>query len=158
MNTSVKKRQKSAGQTVGTSDSSKLPPLVQGTLHGAAAATLGGVVLSLASTAVAYTSTDPDRLVIPLALGTIAVSATAAGFVSRLSCKAAPLVCGSLCGLSLLMLCFFFSCFLPDSLRGGMPAALSWGLRGGVMVFCILGAFMAANMPQKGRSKRKKRR
>lgn len=158
MNTSVKKRQKSAGQTVGTSDSSKFSLLACGALRGIITATLSGMALSLAATAAAYTSANPDLLIMPLALGTLAVSTTAAGFAAWRSCRMAPLACGSLCGLSLLLIFFFFSCFLPDSLCSGMPAALSWGLRGGVMVFCILGALMAANMPKRGRGKRKKRR
>ncbi len=158
MNTTAKKRHTLPDGTAGTPDRGTLSLLARGTLRGIITATLGGAVLSLACTAIAYTNADPDALITPLALGTLAVSAAAGGFATWCSCRTAPLVCGSLCGLSLLLIFFFFSCFLPDALRGGTSDALSWGLRGGVMVFCLLGALMAANMPKKGRGKRKKRR
>lgn len=157
MNTTAKKRRTTREQA-GTAERGALPLLARATLRGILSATISGAALSLASAAVAYASADPDALITPLALGTLGISTVAAGFAAWRSCRTAPLVCGCLCGVSLLLVFFFFSCFLPDTLRGGTSDALSWGLRGGVVAFCILGSLMAANMPKKGRSKRKKRR
>lgn len=158
MNTTAKRHRTVNEQRSGAAGQTMPSLLARATLRGSAAAVVSGAVLSLTATAIAYMNADPDALITPLALAALTVSCVVDGFVSWRSCRAAPLLCGALSGLSLLLISFFFSCFLSDGLRSSMSAGLSWGLRGGILLFCILGSLMAANMPKGKRAKHKKRR
>ena len=158
MNTTAKKRRSIKDNTTSATIQSTPLLFAHATLRGSIAATLCAAILSLVTALISYMNADPDSLLTPLALAVLAISATIAGFVAWRSARTAPLLCGVLCGLILILLFFFFSCFFPDSLRSSWSPGLLWGLRGGVMLFCVLGAIMAANMPTSKRAKHKKRR
>ncbi|MBR0442760.1 MAG: TIGR04086 family membrane protein [Clostridia bacterium] len=158
MNKTAKKhRNKAIEKTFSNTDGSILSRFARATMHGCIAAVATGAILSLVCALIAYACADPDAVLPPLALGVIALCALAAGLFSWRKARSSPLLCGALSGLSLMLLAFFFSCFLPDTLRGTIPASMSWGLRGGMLVFCVLGAIMAANMPRGNKVKRKRR-
>ena len=109
-----------------------------------------GLVLSLIATAVAYASTDPDTMILPLALGTLGLSAMCCGFVTRRVSGLPLLPSGATAGLALLLLSFILSYPFggePDSL----PPTLVWALRGGIVAFALLGAAMGTTVPKRRR-------
>lgn len=130
--------------------------LARAVLRGVLIALICALVISPIAAIIAYMSADPDSLLLPLGLGTLAVVALVCGLITRRYARLSPLLCGTLGGLALLALWFVLSCLLPDDLRGSFSPAVGWGLRGGVIIFSLLGAAMGANMPKKNR--RPKRR
>lgn len=123
--------------------------LGKGFLRGIALSLLTLVALCFAAAGVAYASDDPDALTMPLSLGVLALTALACGFGTAHTVKGSALLCGILSGAGLLFVWFFLSCFLPDSMRGQWGDGMTWGLRGGVMVFGVLGAMLATGMPRR---------
>lgn len=125
-------------------------------LRGMLSALVCALLLSLLATAIAYASADPDRLVLPLGLGVLALASVTCGLVTRRASHLSPLLCGFLGGLALLILSFVLSWLLPTALRGGFSPAMTWGLRGGTLAFSLLGASMGANLPKKKRRPRRR--
>ena len=155
MNISKKKRS-STSEALRSSPDTSLPLLARAVGQSVALSVIVGALLSLLAALVAYSNGDPDSLVMPLGLGALALCALVCGFDTRRRAHCSPLLCGLLSGIALLVLLFFFSCFLSDSLVGGWSSGSLWSVRGGVVLFCILGAAMSANAPRAKRGKRKK--
>ena len=156
MNISKKKKRTTRDTSRSDGQSTRFSLIARAVGQGVAFAALVGALLSLVAALVAYSAGDPDSLVLPLGFGALALSALVCGFDTRRRARTSPLLCGMLSGFALLLMLFFFSCFLPDSLRGTWSPAASWGLRGGVVLFCMLGAVMNANLPRAKRGKRKR--
>ena len=157
MRASAKKRPIAASGTAASTQPNTLAHLAKATLRGSAWGLISSLVLSLLSALIAYLNADPDALLWPLALGSLALSCIIAGFFSQRAWRAAPLISGGVCALALLMVFWLLGALLTDGVRASLSAGLRWGMRGGAVGFCILGALMAANMPRGKRVKRKKR-
>ncbi|MBO5898293.1 MAG: hypothetical protein J6R04_04700, partial [Clostridia bacterium] len=93
-------------------------------------------------------------LITPLACGVSAVCALACGFLTRHRARLSPLLCGALSGAVLVALFWLMGALFPSEHAWAPPIA--WGLRGGMLVFALLGASLGANLPKKKR--RPKRR
>lgn len=115
-----------------------------------------GIALSLAAAAVAYTAEDPSSLIHPLGLCTLALSAAAMGGCLRRFTKASPLVCTALGGGTLLILTALCRPLLPNITSSPLSPALTWGARGGILLFALLGALLCANAPRRRKKRRKK--
>lgn len=117
------------------------------------------LVLSVCAAAVAYAAPDPDARTMPLSLCVLALSCLFGGWTAfrrgRRTGSTVPILCALLCGILLIVLLFGLSLCLPDGLRGQWPPSIAWGLRGGMLVFCLLGAVMASYAPRKRRKRRK---
>lgn len=129
--------------------------LGRATGRGLLASLISLLLLCTAGAAVAFSSADPDALVTPISLGVMFLSCLIGGLVTFRSQRQAPLLCGLLCGLCLVLSLGFLGLFLPDSLRGGWPTALRWGLRGGMLGFSLFGAVIASYAPKKKRHKKR---
>ena len=115
------------------------------------------LVLSLPAAGAAYAGADPDAMITPMALSVLALGATAMGWCMRRYSHAPAWGCGALGGGVLLLLLGICQLFLPDGARTGTSfPLLFWGGRVGAILFCLLGAMMAANAP--GRRKKRRRR
>ena len=133
--------------------------LVHAGLRGALVALIVLHLLTIAAAAIAYANPDPDALTAPLSLCVLALAPITGGAVAyrigRRRGVRSRLLCGLVTGAILLICLFALSLCLPDSLSGQWPRAVSWGLRAGMLIFCILGAAMAAYAPRKRRKKRR---
>lgn len=159
MRATAKKRPTAASGTVSTSTQpNTLARLAGATLRGGAWGLILALVLSLVGALIAYLNADPDALLAPLGLGSLALSFLVAGFFAQRSYKSAPIVCGGLCAIALLIVCWLLSALLPDSTNATLSTTARWGMWGGAVAFCMLGALIAANMPRGKRGKRKKRK
>jgi cbb3-type cytochrome oxidase subunit 3 len=132
---------------------------LRGGLRGALFALIALIVLSIAATAIAYGTPDPDALTTPLSLCVLALAPLTGGWIAyragrRGGCTS-RLLCGLLCAAITLSLLFCLSLCLPDDLRGQWPSSLAWGLRGGILAFCLLGTVMAAYAPRKKKKRRR---
>lgn len=115
-----------------------------------------GIALSLAAAAAACTANDPGALIGPLGLCTLALSAAVMGGCLRRFTKAAPLVCAAFGGGTLLILTALCRPLLPSAASATLSPTLTWGARGGVILFALLGALLCANAPRRRKKKRKK--
>ncbi len=134
-------------------------PVLRAGLRGALFAIIALVVLAIAAAAAAYGTQDPDSMTTPLSLCVLALAPLAGGWIAyragrRRGCTS-RLLCGLLCGAIMLAFLFCLSLCLPDGLRGQWPPSLAWGLRGGILAFCSLGAVMAAYAPRRRRKRRR---
>ena len=122
-------------------------------------ATLAGictvVLLSLVCALIALLCDHPDALIRPMALASLALGSLVSGWVSRRTCRLSPMLCGGLGALALVLIGLLVCCFVPADLHGTFSSGLAWAIRGGVVLFCWLGASMGANQPK---SKRRPRR
>lgn len=145
-------------QDVATPSHGLLPALRAG-LRGALLALIILMALSLVAAAIAYGTSDPDALTTPLSLCVLALAPLAGGWIAyrvgrREGCTS-RLLCGLFCGAFLLSFLYCLSLCFPDDLRGQWPSTLTWGLRGGILAFCLLGTVMAAYAPRKRKKKRR---
>ena len=133
--------------------------LLRAGVRGALVALIALVLLAIAAAAIAYANPDPDALTTPLSLCVLSLAPITGGAVAyrigRRRGVHSRLLCGFVTGAMLLACLFALSLCLPDSLAGQWPPMLSWGLRAGMLIFCILGAAMAAYAPRKRRKKRR---
>jgi putative membrane protein (TIGR04086 family) len=157
MRATAKKRPTAALGTTSTQPNT-LARLAGATLRGGAWGLILALVLSLVGALIAYLNADPDALLVPLALGSLSLSCLVAGFFAQRSYKSAPIVCGGVCAIALLIVCWLIGALLPDSTNATLSTTARWGMRGGAVAFCMLGALMAANLPRGKRGKRKKRK
>ena len=125
---------------------------LRGALIGLGASTL---LCCLAAAALLSTA-DPVALITPVALGACSLSALLCGWICQKSARMAPLVCGAAGGALFVLLIAAFGLCLPDNLQSSWPSALAWGLRGGILVFSILGAVLADSAPRKRKKPRRK--
>lgn len=144
------------GNGAGAGESPDFSRCVKGVLLGQIVALLTTLLLSIVAAAVSYAQADPDALTLPLAIVVAAVASLACGFVTARKIRRQPLLCGLGSGALFLLIGFFLSCFLPDALRGQWNPPLGWGMRAGGILFSVLGAILAVNMP--GKRKRHRRR
>ena len=158
MKASAKKRPTATMGAATSNRESTLARLAQATLRGGVGGLVTALVLSLIGALIAYLNADPNALVWPLALGSLALSCIVAGFLAQKTYRSAPVVSGGVCALALLIVFWLLSALLPDGMGNSLSAGVRWGMRGGAVGFCVLGSLMAANLPRGKRGKRKKRK
>ena len=107
---------------------------------GTAISLLCAVALMLVGSLVCLRSDDPLKLILPIGLGTLYLSALAGGIVTVRRHGKKALLCGALCGL------FLFVFFLGISLffrgEGAFSFLVTLLLRLLTILFSILGAFL----------------
>ncbi len=108
-----------------------------------------GLVASFGATAIALAAPDPNALIAPLACAVAAVCALLCGFLTRHRARLSPLWCGLAAGGAMVALFWLMGALLPSD--HAWPAGVAWGLRGGMLVFALLGALLGANLPKKRR-------
>ena len=154
MNTTAKSNRIKKNSRTTAADRPVIWQLIRAVGCGLLATIVIGLALSLIATAIAYTSDDPDKLLWPLALGILGLISLICGFVTRRVCRLPLLPSGAAAGLALLLLSFVLS-YPFGNVATNLSTALSWGLRGGMILLCLLGAAMGANLPKKHRKKRR---
>ena len=158
MKASAKKRPTATVGATASNRENTLAHLAQATLRGGVGGLVTALVLSLIAALIAYLNADPNALVWPLALGSLALSCIVAGFLAQKAYRAAPVVSGGVCALALLIVFWLLGALLPDGAGSPLSAGVRWGMRGGAVGFCVLGSLMATNLPRGKRVKRKKRK
>ena len=113
------------------------------------------VVLCTIGAIVAFSTADPDAITAPLALGAMLLSPLAGGVITYRRHRTSPLLCGLLCGLGLLIVTGLAGLLWQDTQPNAWSSLLRWGLRGGMVAFCILGAVMGSYAPRKRRRRRR---
>lgn len=107
---------------------------------GSAVSLLCAVALMFVGSLVCLRSEDPLKLILPIGLGTLYLSALVGGIVTVRRHEKKALLCGALCGL------FLFVFFLGSSLffrgEGSFSFFLTFLLRLLTILFSILGAFL----------------
>ena len=114
---------------------------VQGLVWGLGMCAAVAVLSLLACALIAYRSSDPDALFIPLGFGALALSCLAGGLGVGLRCNHAVLPCALLCGCIFvgmgLVLGLFFGTDARQNLTLGLGLGASLGIRAGaVILFC----------------------
>lgn len=94
-----------------------------------------GAVLLLVTAVIAYSNSDPEALLAPLALSALVLTAVLGGFVASRRCGHSPIVCGSIGGVLFAFLLFVISLGFSDETR----STLTLGLTGGVNFFVHVG-------------------
>lgn len=113
------------------------------------------VVLCTVGAVVAFSTADPDAIVTPLALGAMLLSPLSGGLITYRRHRNSPLLCGLLCGLGLLIVTTLAGFLWRDAQPNTWGSLLRWGLRGGIVAFCILGAVIGSYAPRKRRRRRR---
>ena len=136
-------------------DSSLFKQTLSGAAYGTVAFLTTGLALISATTAIAYTNTDPSGLIAPLGLVSLFLSAFAGGFVTAKKVSEAPLLCGIVCGGMITVLAAFFGIILRGIPSSGYEFWQSAALHGSAVAFAVLGAF-AGNVKRKPTKLRKR--
>lgn len=120
-------------------ESNSIPALFQSCAIGFACALLCAALLLVLCAALCSRSPDPQKMILPLGLGTLYLSAFLAGMIAvrRYGCSA--LLCGALCGALLLVFFWILSAFFQGNDTFSLPLSLI--LRLMTVLFPILGAF-----------------
>ena len=107
-----------------------------------------GLVFLLISTAVAYAQPDPDKFTLPLALGSLSLTALLGGLIAARRRQHHCLICGLLSGLLFTLLLLVLSLFLKNDaqtpINAGLSGALSWAVHIGVLLLEALGALIGS--------------
>lgn len=117
-----------------------------------------GLLLITISTIIAYSNPDPDSLVTPLGLASMAVSAFIGGFVNGKLTENQPFLCGTINGLWLVML-FILTSFLTSSVASSHYYL--WQvllLNMAVVAISVIGAFIGARKKKTKPGKHKRTR
>ncbi len=130
------------------------PLLLRAVLRGVGVAMALLLIGSLIATLIAFTSSDPAAISLPLSLCVLALCAVGGGVICGRTYRHAPLLCGALLGGVLLLLFFLSGALFPDALIGAHSQGLAMGLRAGVVVFCILGSTLGQTAPKRRRKRR----
>ncbi len=114
------------------------------------------ILLSALAAAAACLSTDPNALIAPLSLGVLGLSSLLGGYVSYRCARTSAALCGFATGAVLVVLFFLLSYLVPRATNTAWPAAVRWGLRGGVLLFSLLGSTLASYTPRRRSPRRRK--
>lgn len=114
-----------------------------------------GLVASLGATAIALASPDPSALLTPLALAATALCALLCGFLTSHRAHLSSLLCGVLAGGAHVALFWLMGALFPTDHAWASPVA--WGLRGGMLVFAVLGAALGSSLPKRRRRTKRRR-
>ncbi len=127
-------------------------------LLGLAAAVLCAVLLLLISSAIVYSTADPDRYVIPAGLSVLYICCFAGGLAASRANRRLGWICGLLVGLALAVLSFLLALPLSPSLSADRSPIMEVGLRGLAILFSVLGGLAGAETARKKKRTRRRAR
>ena len=122
--------------------------VLKNSFSGLAVFVIVGVILLSIACGVAYSSSDPDSLVMPMSLISLLPSMFAAGFVCVKKTGEAPLLCGTVCGGLITLCTMLLALLLRNAIGSGYELWQQSLLHGIAILFCVLGAF-AGNAKRK---------
>ena len=126
---------------------------MQGLVWGLGMCAAVAVLSLLACALIAYRSSDPDALFIPLGFGALALSCLAGGLGVGLRCNHAVLPCALLCGCIFvgmgLVLGLFFGAEARQNLTLGLGLGASLGLRAGFVALICASAALTVQIKSK---------
>ncbi len=120
-------------------ESTSLSSLLGSCGIGFAAALICAALLLLLCAALCCRSADPQKLILPLGLGTLYLSAFLGGMIAVRRYGSSALLCGTLCGALLLVFFWILSAFFQKDSAFSIPLSLI--LRLLTALFPILGGF-----------------
>ena len=126
--------------------------LMKNALIGAVIAFALALLLLLLTTVIVSRAKDPLSWVVPLAIGTLYLTAMIAGIIARQFHRQTPIACGLLAGVILLLLCMAFSLFIPQDLQ--TTEEHLW-IHIIAPLFAVMGAYIGHFHPPKHRKKRR---
>lgn len=116
--------------------------LIPCSLTGVTVAVGAMLLLSLALSAVVYSTSDPSAYVTPVAFTVLYISALAGGFTASRLNRHSAVLCGVTVGMVLLVIMFVFSLAVKSSLGADYGVEGEIGLRAAVIVCSLMGAFI----------------
>ncbi len=152
-----KNKQSTAGDA-SVAGTSFLTNILKGSLFEA----VFGVLLILILCAVIYRSSDPDKLIIPVSLAALYLTAVFGGFIITMINRKAALICGAISGGLLLVATFllsFATAPFPYEAYSGTTGVM---LRFAIIPASLFGAYLASkaigsHSKKRARSRRSKR-
>ena len=129
-------RKKAASAEEGAS----LTGILQSAAIGVGASLLCAAVLLLIGALICHRSQDPNQMTLPLGLSVLYLSALLGGIVTVRHRGGSALLCGSICGVLLLILFWIISVFFQGTDAFSLPLSLL--LRSLTAFFSILGAYL----------------
>ena len=121
---------------------------MRGSLSGLVSFVAAGLVLISCAAAVAFAQANPDKLITPLALVALLLSAFAGGFTTARRTGDAPLLCGILCGGVITVFTIVVALILRGATGSGYELWQAAILHGATVLFSSLGSF-AGNAKRK---------
>ncbi len=115
-----------------------------------------GLILISVVCGIAYSSQDPDSLIMPMSLASLLPSMFAAGFVCAKKTGDAPLLCGIVTGGIITVFIILISWLLQGASVSGYAFWQQSLLHGIAILFCILGSF-AGNAKRKVDPRKRRR-
>lgn len=128
--------------------------LLQNALFGSFVGLLCALILLLAGAAIAIKSDDPDAVISPISLFALYASAFFGGFLALRKNRSSALLCGSLCGVFLLIFFLVLSFFLRGYTDSHFSSAIAWLLRIAMLPVSAAGGFLGMSQKRK-KSKRR---
>lgn len=152
MNTNVRRKppKPRAQSAPRDGEGSAFRTLLRGALWGLVTALATALVLLLVLTAIAYSSADPDVLVVPFAYAALLVSTLAGGIAAAKISGAAGLLSGTLTGLLLLIVLFVASLFVGSS-ETDAKFGVTLAFYVGVILVCAAGGMLGSYKPKRRR-------
>ena len=145
------KKKKSSRQAHGASGTSGV---ISASVFGWCIGIFCAVVLLLISATVCLFSSDPDKLISPLAfISTVAVYLISG--IAAVRKRRAPLPCGAICGIMLSATFGLISVFIDNEGSQGLSLPVSLLIRLSFVAVCILGALLGTNVGVKKSRRRK---
>ena len=116
-----------------------------------------GILLILAASLGAYFTSDPDRFIRPFAIVSVALTFLIGGMLAAKDNPESPLAAGTVNGLILSAILLVLSLFFKKA-AVGYPVWAAALLHGGVILFSLLGAYLAVLRKKNLRPRRHKKR
>ena len=119
-----------------------------------------GLILLLATTAIAASTPDPDAMISPLSIGVLGVTALLGGLVSARRCGRDPLLCGLCGGIMFTLLLWVLTLFVDrtdPALTLGVAGWGRWAMHAAVVILELAGGLMGGYTPKRKRTHSKRR-
>ena len=130
--------------------------LLSSSLIGFLCALIAILPISALCAALCLLAKDPNTLTVPCALLSLGLSSLIGGFCATRRHGSAPLPCGMLCGVLLMLLSYLLS-WIFASQESVFSAPIAHLLRLGILLFTLLGALLGAHKKSSRRHRRQKR-
>lgn len=121
-------------------DGASLPRLFQSAAIGGGAALLCAALMLFLGAMICLRSEDPNQMILPWGLGTLYLSALLGGIISVRRHGGSALLCGSVCGILLLIFFWILSIFFQENDTFSLPISLL--LRALTVLFSLLGGYL----------------
>lgn len=139
---SVQKKASPGEHTHASAADATLGNLCQSALFGALIGLLAAALLLFAATAIGYATADPCALTKPLALAALYLSSLVAGFAALRRNRSMALLCGTLCGLFLMLVFWILARILGRHIEPSFAGGTALLLRLLMLPIATVGGFL----------------